>query len=379
MCCKSKFIITEEDKNHILDLYGLLNEQVVSNNTESNQTKTFTQKTKLLAGIWSEPRVKPAFEPFFAELTKYLNDNKGKTYITTIKLVGSESKIPNTDNENNRQPLEPKVLSIRRLQSIKKIIGDTFKKFREDGTLINEPKFSEQTLEGTTEWVGQTFGSYKCEEKEARNKCRTEFEKCKTTTCQEVAKKYQDDQYVEITIDLTEVPAKCLYNAKIMVYTMGQAESPPHKCNNAKYAVYLNDVLLKNDYQQLPPYSGDGSVAGTIYYASMDNEGGGHDFFKDQKIKIGAPRNNIFTITPELAKEILLKGKNKNELVLSLSCLKGTEFPHKISKKDCHADAVHFKYIPGSDTKGKSFEGSTKGITDDQVKKIVSTFKVCGG
>jgi len=371
MCCKSKFVITEEDKSHILKLYGLLNEQETEG--ESSPTKTFTQKTKLLAGIWSEPRVKPAFEPFFAELTKYLSDNKGKTYITTIKLVGSESKIPNTDNENNRQPLEPKVLSIRRLQSIKKIIADTFKKYRENGTLINNPTFDEKTLDGETPWVGQTFGTYKCEEGEERGKCKTEFEKCRNSGCKEIAQKYQDEQYVEVTVDFVEVPAKCLVDAKIVIYTLGW-NGDKHKCNNAKYAVYLNGVLLNNDLQ-VRPYLGDGPINGTTNYASMDNLGGKHDF---DKTKPEGARYNYFTITSEMATDILLKAKNKNELVLSLACLKGTEGQHKGSGKDCHADAVHYQYIPGQ-SGGQTIEGKTTGITDDQVVINVATIKVCGG
>jgi hypothetical protein len=73
-----------------------------------------------------------------------------------------------------------------------------------------------------------------------------------------------------------------------------------------------------------------------------------------------------------------LKGKNKNELVLSLACLKGTEGPHKGSGKDCHADAVHYQYIPGQ-SGGQTIEGKTTGITDDQVVVNVATIKVCGG
>jgi len=205
MCCKSKFVITEEDKSHILKLYGLLNEQETEG--ESSPTKTFTQKTKLPAGFWSVTKIKPSLDSFFTELSTFLSSNSGKTYITTVTLVGSESKIPNTDNENNRQPLEPKVLSIRRLQSIKKIIADTFKKYRENGTLINNPTFDEKTLDGETPWVGQTFGTYKCEEGEERGKCKTEFEKCRNSGCKEIAQKYQDEQYVEVTVDFVEVPA----------------------------------------------------------------------------------------------------------------------------------------------------------------------------
>jgi len=375
MCCKSKFVITEEDKSHILKLYGLLNEQEVENEPTSNQSKTFTIQPKLPAGIWSENPIKQNLSEFFSDLSTFLSSSSGKTYITTIDLVGSESKIPNTDNESsNHEPLEEGQLSIRRLKSIKKIIGDTFKKYREDGTLINDPSYNEKTLIGDTEWLGQTFGDYKCEESELRKRCKVEFNKCKDTTCKSIADKYKSEQYVKVTVNFVEVPAKCLYNAKIVIYTLGQ-NGDNHRCNNAKYAVYLNDVLLKNDLQ-VRPYLGDGPINGTTNYASMDNLGGKHDF---DKSKPEGARYNYFTITPEMATEILLKGKNKNELVLSLACLKGIEAPHKGSGKDCHADAVHYKYIPGEGTQGEPIKGETTGITDDQVKKNVATIKVCGG
>ena len=371
MCCKSKFLITEEDKSHILKLYGLVNEQETEGG--SSATKTFAQKTKLPAGFYSEPKIKPSLDSFFTELSTFLSSNSGKTYITTVTLVGSESQIPNTDNESsNREPLEPKDLSRLRLQSIKKIIKDTFKKYREDGTLINDPSFEEKTFVGETPWVGQTFGNYKCEESESRGKCKKEFNNCKNSTCKGIAQKYQDEQYVEVTVNFVEVPAKCLVDAKIVIYTLGRAEK--HQCNNAKYAVYLNGVLLKNDLQ-IRPYLGDGPINGTTNYASMDNLGGKHDF---DKTKPEGARYNYFTITSEMATDILLKGKNKNELVLSLACLKGTEFPHKGSGKDCHADAVHYQYIPGQ-SGGQTIEGKTTGITDDQVVVNVATIKVCGG
>jgi hypothetical protein len=339
----------------------------------SSATKTFTQKTKLTAGFWSVTKIKPSLDSFFTELSTFLSSSSGKTYITTVTLVGSESQIPNTDNESsNREPLEPKDLSTLRLQSIKKIIKDTFKKYREDGTLINDPSFEEKTFGGDTPWVGQTFGNYKCEESESRGKCKKEFNNCKNSTCKGIAQKYQDEQYVEVTVNFVEVPAKCLVDAKIVIYTLGRAEK--HQCNKAKYAVYLNGVLLKNDLQ-IRPYLGDGPINGTTNYASMDNLGGKHDF---DKTKPEGARYNYFTITSEMATDILLKGKNKNEMILSLACLKGTEFPHKGSGKDCHADAVHYQYIPGQNG-GQTIEDKTTGITDDQVVVNVATIQVCGG
>jgi len=145
-------------------------------------------------------------------------------------------------------------------------------------------------------------------------------------------------------------------------------------CQNFILNVLKSNNLLNNDLQ-VRPYLGDGPINGTTNYASMDNLGGKHDF---DKTKPEGARYNYFTITSEMATDILLKGKNKNELVLSLACLKGTEGPHKGSGKDCHSDAVHYQYIPGQ-SGGQTIEGKTTGITDDQVVVNVATIKVCGG
>jgi hypothetical protein len=375
MCCKSKFVITEDDKSHILKLYGLLNEQETEG--ETSATKTFAQKTKLPAGFWSVTKIKPSLDSFFTELSTFLSSNSGKTYITTVTLVGSESKIPNTDNESsNREPLEPKDLSRLRLQSIKKIIKDTFKKYREDGTLINDPSFEEKTLDGETMWVGQTFGTYKCEEGEERGKCKTEFEKCKNNTCKEIAKKYQDEQYVEVTVNFFEVPSevRCLFNAKITIWSDGRGEQPrEHVCNHAKYAVYLNEFALLNDNPNIPSFRGNSTVGKK--YATMDNYGGPHDMNVSDR---GGRRENTFTITPTLATRIISSSPNPRQIQLSLMCLKGTDGTYD-GTKDCHDDVVHYKYEPGSDTGGQSVIGTAANISRDNVKVSVATIQVCGG
>ena len=381
MCCKSKFLVTEDDKSHILKLYGLMNE--ADSTPESNQPKIITTKQMLASGFWSENPIKQNLSKFFSDLDSFLSSNKGNTYITTINLVGSESKIPNTNNESSkREPLPEKELSLRRLASIKKIIGDTFKKYKENGTLINDPSYTEKTISGPTEWVGQTFGTYKCEENESRNKCKVEFDKCKSTTCSGIAKKYQDEQYVEVSVNFIQVPSevKCLYNAKITIWTEGKNEK--HQCNHAKYAVFLNGVILPNDNRNIPPFSPHQNSSYKFYidgprYASMDNDGGYHDTNKSDK---GGRRENTFTITPKWATYLISKSKNPSQLTLSLACLKGIEGPKDYqSGKDCHDDVVHYRYEPGEGTGGQTVKGTTKNISKDGVMVNVATIQVCGG
>ena len=80
MCCKSKLLITENEKSHILKLYGLVNEQ-------EERNKNFSIQPSLPAGFWSENLIKQNMGNFFSDLNSFLLSNSGKTYITSIDLI----------------------------------------------------------------------------------------------------------------------------------------------------------------------------------------------------------------------------------------------------------------------------------------------------
>ena len=346
-------------------------------NEQEERNKNFSIQPSLPAGFWSENSIKQNMGNFFSDLNSFLLSNSGKTYITSIDLIGSESQIPNTDNESSsKEPLEKGDLSRRRLDSIKKIIKKTFKTYIDNGTLLNEPTYTEETKIGDTKWVGQTFGDYTCEENESRGKCKTEFEKCKNSSCKSLADNYKKEQYVKVSVNFFEVPSevKCLFNAKITIWSEGKDEQPKkHICNHAKYAVYLNEFVLLNDNPNIPSFRGDSTVGKK--YATMDNYGGPHDMNVSDT---GGRRENTFTITPTLATRIISSSPNPRQIELSLMCLKGTDGTYD-RIKDCHDDVVHYRYEPGSNTGGQSVVGKTTNISRDKVKVSVATIQVCGG
>jgi len=134
-----RFIITENDKRHILSMYNLI--------TEAPETATSTQfknnfRFEYNAGYWSvgNPKntsggktVKTQIDDFAKEfVTWYQGLQSQKFPIGEIKIVltASESKIPNTDQEAGGGKIGEGELSKKRLASLQEYLSILFANYK---------------------------------------------------------------------------------------------------------------------------------------------------------------------------------------------------------------------------------------------------------
>lgn len=134
-----RFIITEDDKRHILSMYNLITEAPeVATNTQFKNNFRFEFK----AGYWSVENpanvsggksVKQQIDNFAKEFaTWYQNLQSQKFPIGEIKIVlnASESKIPNTDQENGGVKIGEGELSKKRLDSLQNYMSALFANYK---------------------------------------------------------------------------------------------------------------------------------------------------------------------------------------------------------------------------------------------------------
>ena len=138
---RKRFIITENDRTHILSMYNLI--------TEASETATSTQfknnfRFEYNAGYWSvenpnnksgEKTVKTQIDDFAKEFaTWYQSLQSQKFPIGEIKIVltASESKIPNTDKEAGGVPIPilEGELSKKRLASLQGYLSNLFANYK---------------------------------------------------------------------------------------------------------------------------------------------------------------------------------------------------------------------------------------------------------
>ena len=370
-CSSKKLIISEQERKHILNLYDLLNEQNVQPILALNKTI----KVNLDAGYHSERYILKSSEflKVLEEIKTFLNNNRDDIFSLNIFMMASESNIPNTDAENNNEELNSGELSKLRLTSIKNIINNQLQNLI-GSSLITTPIITEQFINGTTPWVGQTFGNYKCEVGQERLKCLTAFRNCKEKdeNCKKLAQAYKNEQFIQIKIQATKIPKstlECITGAKITIWT------DSHHCNEAKYAVRINGKLISNDNQNIPDLIiKDGSSNYLKRYATMDNKNGPYDMMRFNKDLVEkGPRYNYFTISDELAKSILLNSMNnrgyspQGSLHIELQCLSDTG-------NNCHGDVINWEY---TDSKGNKKNGTGKGIVKPLATKKVGVINGC--
>ena len=365
MVCSRKLVITEQEKKHILNLYDLLNEQNVQPILALNKTI----KVNLEAGYYSERYILKSseFVKVLEEIKTFLNNNREDIFSLKIFMVASESNIPNTDAENKNETLEFQELSKLRLKSIENIINNQLQSLI-GNSLITTPIITQKFINGTTPWVGQTFGNYKCEVGQERLKCLTAFRNCKEKdeNCKKLAQAYRNEQFIQIQIQVTKIPKstlECITGAKITIWT------DSHHCNEAKYAVRINGKLIPNDNQSIPDLKiKDGGSNYLKSYASMDNKNGPYDMMRFNKDLVEkGPRYNYFTIDDELSKTILLNSMEnrgygpQGSLHIELQCLSDTG-------NNCHGDVINWEY---TDSKGNKKNGTGKGIiVPSSIKKV---------
>jgi hypothetical protein len=273
-CCNRKLVITEQEKLEIMSMYGILLEgELPGGGYEIDFSNTFKSgyhsakyinKTLLLEELTAAK----------TWLSSQLKGDKGK--LVFVKILASESRVPNADAENGGVVLAEYELSNKRAVAVNNFLSNIFDGWIKEGLIGGKPIFAfpEPTIGGPN-WCP----SY------------TKDETCVEKTDKNTDSKFTEHQYVRVQflIDAPGMSEKCVDGLSITVsYNKDKNPSFPcrggHQCDEADFTVVLNKVPI-------------GSV-------SLNNA------------KDGGSRTGTVTVNPQQAKKIAATNAKKVEVYL---------------------------------------------------------------
>jgi hypothetical protein len=285
MCCrKNSLLVTEEDKTHILNLYGLLNEAT----SESQGILSITADTTFEAGYYTNlgTEGQQELQDGLAKAQKWMTENKDS--LISVQIQAGESQITNFDQEQRPAKwVKPYVLSELRAKTLKRLLIPYFEGLVSKGVLSKMPIFENPLI---------TIG-------------KTPYTQGVTTITPALRTKYDNEQFVRVVMKLIQ-PGKCAVGLEVEVsYNKTPNSKFPcrggHKCDVAKFQVLVNNVPI-----------------GT---ADLNNGKDG-----------GTRTSGVLTVKPDMADAIAKF--SKDSLTVSLKCLSGARCHSgtpevKISKK----------------------------------------------
>jgi hypothetical protein len=252
-----KFLISEGEKTHIRKLYGLI--------TEAVEPYTQSQRVTFNPGYYGRTYAAPFLDPIIENIKKYLLDRPGERFVVNVAISSGESQIPNTDNEGvitgkAGTALAPKQLAIQRGVTITDYLNEKLGGLVESGVLPSLPKYTIADPKiGDTAWVGTPFCPAGSTDTQQRGACKDRYKAGKETTYKDYFNAYQQEQYLDMSITITELPAETP-TPSVPVTTQTPTikleecastirvrfEIKKHNCQNAEFFVFANDTRLNN-------------------------------------------------------------------------------------------------------------------------------------
>jgi len=369
-----RLLITEEDKKHILGLYGLLKEDI-----DPNSGGTVTLVNKYKAGFYTTKALdlatnKTIKEKLDAELVKVTEFvKKYPNSIVSVKFSSQESSLPNTDNEkagffkkpDNR--LNVGELSSARKEYINQYIQSYFKNLKDQGIIKSEVQVppvqyefknpvkvfmgtKEQTpwcIKGDPQIPATDTQGYACTG--ANYKVNGSTTKNWYNQKQGVYKTHFDQFYaeqnssIEITVKLVESTptttttttgntpgdyTKCATGLNIRVWVK------THQCQNAEFFIFANNLMLYNSQGGMtanlnnaensrgiprtdsePVFQPEYLNPGYGYLKNGDGTFGSYSYGKiNESGDLKGSRSDTFKITKEQSLKLLNEGKGKINL-----------------------------------------------------------------
>jgi len=335
-----KFIITEEEKKHILSLYGILLKEALDPVKGGEQTFSVNFK----AG-WYDPQNEEAYLEGQAKLTSELDKfvkeqlipylQKNPSSIVGMKFRSGESNIPNTDREGKDkgkdQPLDPGRLSFLRKYYLESYLNNILiPQIRAVDKEADIPNLEYEKIEAKEPWIGKPWcpkESLKPDDKVGRS-CLAKWKE-QNYTDRDI---YNKDQISEFSISVkpkkgttTTEDDDCLVGLEIQIYV------DKHNCQNAEFFVFANDTLLTNvaggvtaNMNNSDTKRGIPKAQGGLQFSPMllnpgygylkngDGKKGNYSYNTVNKEgDLKGQRSDTFIITNEQAKQILKDGASK--------------------------------------------------------------------
>jgi hypothetical protein len=361
-----KLLISEEEKNYIKSLYNLtiLKEQTEPPTPTSGDELTIEKKIDFPAGYYNASYLEP-LKPELDKIKNFLSSNPNTSYVVSLNIKSGESKIPNTDNESPaKEPLPQGELSKRRAETITNYVSDYWGSAGITNMNLNPRPVD--AVSGETEWVGQEFcpsNSLKSGDEIGRECLNRNFNpkngkpnwfNGKDNVYKEIKTKYDTEQFVYITMKVVKNQPSlepCLNGMKIKL----DYESGGHSCNSSIYELYINGNLLNRDEDGRPYASLNNGISKDEFNDGKDRRGRKKVFTPSDieyydnsitwygKANKGGKRYNTFTISSELAKNLLSGGGDVFEI--TAICRNPTN--QKRFKGGCHTDVGKIKIING--------------------------------
>jgi len=299
-----KFLISEGEKKHILDLYGLLKEeQTASAASAASAAKTaeslkLDQRINFRPGYYNpkfsytsengatyEWDVDATLKTGLGKIKEFLKNNP-TGYVVDVTLESGESRIPNNDVMQGRKRVEPGYLNDARLKTLKDYLTPVFGNWKSEGINTNFTINEKKTI-GKTAWVGTPFCPANSTPDQQRTSCYKSYLKMikkgdsRVTT---LRNKYNKEQYFRVVINVNRLKGntetlvdsvpklECIQGIKLEYnYDEVIEQVAPHCCNRGRFYIYANDIPLKRT---------DGKT-----YASINNDAtyGEEDKQKDSR------------------------------------------------------------------------------------------------
>jgi len=338
----SKFLITEQDRKHILSMYGLLNEEEAQPVPQQQSTSSLKfDKTinfgpgyyrhkgpvTTKAGLTYNWDVDKALQSDLAKIKEFLKNNP-TGYVVEVNLYSGESKIPNSDNEKGGVALKPGELSTARMNSLKSYLTPIFDSWKEEGITKTDFKINEIPQPGKTPWKGTPFCPANVADE--RTCSTTYYNKVKAgdKVALEYKAKYDAEQNFRVIIEVkktetaqtkeitattgtTKNTEDCATGLKIRV------DVEKHECNNAEFFLFLNNTLM---YNVDGGYTANGNNANTYITSDSGKKikakrlNPGYGKLGTRKYgatgDIGNTRYDEFIVTPEQSREIVKQSNN---------------------------------------------------------------------
>jgi predicted transcriptional regulator len=415
-----KLLITEDDKKHILNLYGLLTEAIDPNSGGTTTINNYYPSGWYTLGnkdTQSGKIIQNQLDEILVQVTEFAK--KYPNSIVSVKFISQESAIPNKDNEGKAGGgyLEVGGLSDLRKQYLEAHIKKYFDNLKANGVIgqtVEVPPIEYERKPIVTAWVGTPFCPANATKEQQRGECYKKYKAGEKTTYKDYFNKYQKEQssQLEITVKLKEEPkittttidyGKCAVQLKIRVWV----ES--HNCQNAEFFIFANDLLLYNTQGGMTANLNNAGTSRGIPifdaeylnpgYGELKNGDGtfsyGYGIKKLSGDKEGS-RSDTFTITKEQSLELLKKSDGK----INLWMIATTSAAHKdipkvtITKSDgtviynkapkirqgklLTLDGCTYKVIEGNNASVPSVASYVNKIRDER-SALQKTYEIKGG
>jgi hypothetical protein len=368
-----KFLITEEDRKHILGLYGLIREAI-----DPNSGGTVTLINKYESGYYTTSAVdksdtlgKTIKDKLDAELVKVTEFvKKYPNSIVSVKFTSRESSLPNTDNEKTgyfkKHRLDVGELSKAREYYLNQYIQSYFQSLKDQGVIqssVQVPpvefvpqdpskKFISSNknetpwcIKGDPQIPANDTQGYACTGKDYKvnGDVKNNWFNQKNGIYASELKAFKDEQSssIEITVKIAQPATSATTTLKPLVTTTTTIPKPDcaaglkvriyvptHRCQNAEFFLFANKTLLYNSAggytanlnnsdasRGVPTYGSLPSIPAWLLnpgYGDLKN-GDGTFNYGYGKSKPGGDleggRSDTFTITAEQSAQIVKDGK----------------------------------------------------------------------